>query len=252
MGELSAEAEEDEARLADLDPQDDADAYWEAKSDLDGTLDHLSGVREAVASFAADMRLALRGAFKLPRTPRELDAPRSFDRPRALRPPLYVLDEPERHLHPRLQRVAAQRLGSLAVSEDVQVVLITHSVPFTRLRSQANVYVERTGSTSVVRNLVPEQLDAINEITRELGLDRGELLASISLFLFAEGESDRIVLESLFGARLRTAGIAIIPIGGVTKSEGVLDVEMLLRWSSAEICVMFDIWPRPNSPNFSR
>jgi putative AbiEii toxin of type IV toxin-antitoxin system len=236
--ELSDEADRLEGELEAVDPEDAA--YAEAEAARGVVLHELGQAREAVASFPNDLRSALRGALKLPRESRPARAVPSLDRPRSLRPPLYVLDEPERHLHPRLQRAAAQWLGALTETEGVQVALVTHSVHFIRLPRQAQVYVRRTGSESTVQNVAPEQLDAINEITRELGLDRGELLASVSLLLFVEGESDRIVLESLFSTRLRTAGIAVISMGGVTRSGGVLDAEMLLRWSSAQICVMFD------------
>ena len=45
----------------------------------------------------------------------------------------------------------------LAQADDVQVVLVTHSVPFIRLPRQSHVYVERTASGSLVQNLQPEQ-----------------------------------------------------------------------------------------------
>jgi ABC-type branched-subunit amino acid transport system ATPase component len=240
MAELAAEIDDAQAELAKLDPDDDPDDYADAEDYRYMASEGLDELRLSLSIFPEGLRSAVREALKLPRARRRIAAAPSLDRPRSLRPPLYVLDEPERHLHPRLQRAAAKWLQTLTKKDDLQVLLVTHAVPFTRLQRQASVYVQRTGTASTVQNLVPEQLTAINEITRELGLDRGELLTSTSLLLFVEGESDRMVLESLFGDRLRAAGVEVVPMGGVTKSGGVLDTELLLRWSSAQVCVMFD------------
>jgi hypothetical protein len=119
--ELTAERDRLEADLEELDPG--TDDYAGADSERSVAVGELGIARQAAASFVHELDLALRGAFKLPRAGEAPHTIASLDRSQDLRPPLYVLDEPERHLHARLQRAAAQWLGVLAQVDDVQVVL---------------------------------------------------------------------------------------------------------------------------------
>jgi hypothetical protein len=123
------------------------------------------------------------------------------------RPRLYVIDEPEQHLHPRLQRDAASWLADFVRQRPSQAVIATHAVPFFNLGSESRlVYLRRaSGGTTVPQTMTPEALRRISDEARELGLTRGELLAITSVLLFVEGRADQRVLEALFGRELGRA-----------------------------------------------
>jgi hypothetical protein len=160
----------------------------------------------------------------------------------ALRRELYLVDEPERHLHPRLQRAASRYLVDFTRQTGAQAVVITHSVAFMRAGGDAvnYLYVKRDTEGSRVVSLDPAELDALSEVTRELGLDRGELLAGVTVVLFVEGRSDQYVLESLFASRLRAAGIAVAPIHGILRTRGIIEADLLMRYSDARIAFLID------------
>ncbi len=77
---------------------------------------------------------------------------------------LYVFDEPERHLHPTAQDSAAQWVQSPA-TDDVAVVVATHSLSFLNMGSDTNYWlVQRDfdGETQVAHanDLLVSELDA--------------------------------------------------------------------------------------------
>ena len=74
----------------------------------------------------------------------------------------------------------------------------------------------------------------------DLGIDRGELLASKSVFLFVEGRNDQVVLETLCGPELHEYRIAVIPVHSSLKLKGIIDAEILLRYSSAPAAAWLD------------
>ena len=161
----------------------------------------------------------------------------------ALRREFYLVDEPERHLHPRLQRAASRYLVNFTRQSAAQAAVITHSVAFMRSGSDdvSYVYVRRgSDATSKAITVKESELDALNHLTRELGLDRGELLAAITVVLFVEGRSDQYVIESLFRSQLRAAGIAIAPIHGIMRTKGIVEADLLMRYSDARLAFLID------------
>jgi hypothetical protein len=159
---------------------------------------------------------------------------------RSVAAPFFIIDEPEQHLHPGVQRDAARSLRDLVRTQGVQALLITHAVPFVN-QGDALLCVTRAGATgSTIRPCVAEELSALGEIASVLGLDRGQLLADVSVFLFVEGQSDQLVLEGLFRNRLRQHGIIVVPLQGAMKIEQVIDSQILLRYSTAKTAVLLD------------
>jgi hypothetical protein len=159
----------------------------------------------------------------------------------AIRAPFFLIDEPEQHLHPRVHRELAAWLRDLVRVHDTQVVAITHAVPFFQ-HADALIYVARNLGTREARAEVVagEQITALSEIAGHLGLNRGELLAGVSVFLFVEGLSDRYVLEGLFDDRLHRIGAAVVPIHGVKQLLQILDATILLRYSTARVAFLID------------
>jgi AAA domain, putative AbiEii toxin, Type IV TA system len=155
----------------------------------------------------------------------------------------YVIDEPEQHLHPRLQRQAAAWLTEIVDERGSQVIVATHSPHFLRSGPQASfTYVHPTSTGSHALSFDPLEFDAFGAGAEEMGFDRGELLSGIELVLFVEGEADRRLLVATFAAELHQAGIVIVPIHGAKDAEGkgIVDSEMVLRFTSAKLAIMLD------------
>jgi hypothetical protein len=144
---------------------------------------------------------------------------------------VYVVDEPEQHLHPALERLAATWITKFAARPATQVVIATHSPRF--LRATGNVvwnFIEPNAGHRADQDpggLPPSRIttfrhhekDALSDLARIMGFDRGELLLGASLILFVEGDSDMRVLNELFGRELHGAGVAMFPIHGVIGAE---------------------------------
>ena len=124
---------------------------------------------------------------------------------------LLIIDEPERHLHPRLQREAVAWVEELAPRLQAQCLLASHSVPFLGISGPvAHTQLIRPGAVTSAVPLPVEALSALDAAADELGFDRGELLTTRRVLAFVEGRFDKLVLETLFAARLRRAGVELI------------------------------------------
>lgn len=156
---------------------------------------------------------------------------------------LYLLDEPERHLHAGLQREAARWLRQLLDETGEQAFIVSHSPAFISEMSATDslVYVRNRSA----RNISRFELDAAHEPARDLGLTRGELLTLVRCLLVVEGLTDQAVLETLFGDQLRRAGVQVVPIHGHYRtSTAVIDIgSLLLRFTDAAIAVWLDSVP---------
>lgn len=160
----------------------------------------------------------------------------------ATRPRLFLIDEPERHLNPRLQRSAAKWLVDLFRTRGSQGVIATHSPAFLSADADTRfVEVRRTSDgSSEVRSFLPAELTAYSELARDLGLDRGELLTNTRVILFVEGRHDQAVLEEVFQARFFRAGIVVVPIAGHGKYGQIIEHDVLIRFTRARLAVAFD------------
>jgi hypothetical protein len=153
---------------------------------------------------------------------------------------LFIVDEPERHLHPNVQREAATWLKRSTAEQGGLCLLATHGTPFLALPSDQDaplyVYARRTEKGTACEAF---DADEIHKIVTELGFDRGELLTTVALFLVVEGIHDLVVLERLFG-ELRAARIALLPMEGLANYKAVLDSDALWRYTTAEVALCTD------------
>lgn len=157
-----------------------------------------------------------------------------------LRSVFFVVDEPEQNLHPRAQRQLGSWLRDLVRVYATQAVVVTHSVAFIN-QADTLAYVSRQPPEDAnVRTCSSGELVALGQIAGELSLDRGELLAAVSVLLFVEGDSDKYVLEGLFGERLRRIGAVVFPVRGATQLTQIVDAQMLLRYTTAKVAVLLD------------
>ena len=179
------------------------------------------------------------------------------------RPRIYVIDEPERHLHPALGRQAARWLAEFAGEPGVQVLIATHSPHFLRLTGDAvwnyadpRVIADNPAQplherVTRIHPFSAHELTAFSQLADRMGFDRGELLAGVSLVLFVEGMTDRDVLEELFGREFHSAGVAIFPAGGAAEADrkGLADAEIVMRYTTALIAFLVD---KVSNPQLAR
>lgn len=129
----------------------------------------------------------------------------AMERTRAVRergttvPVMFLLDEPEAHLHPRLQGDVGEELAKLATEFGLQLVLATHSIEMInrlgRRQDAVLMTVDRgTGAVEVLRS-ESEAIRALDEFCDLTPFASLSFLASRRI-LFYEGPSDLDVLDA--------------------------------------------------------
>jgi AAA domain, putative AbiEii toxin, Type IV TA system len=159
-----------------------------------------------------------------------------------LRSLLYIIDEPERHLHPCVQREAAQWLRDRMRERRTQALIATHSPAFLNPADDVEFLALRR-STRAGYRFDPVSIAACDELAGELGFDRGELLTRVEMFLFVEGITDELVLTELFGEDLARSRTCVVPIHGARKHQGAISAEALLRFTTAPASILLDNVP---------
>lgn len=155
----------------------------------------------------------------------------------------FLVDEPERHLHPRLQRAAASWLASTTSERHAPCLVATHSAPFLGLARASYVQVTRSGEEITLRTMDPADVQQLDALAETMGFDRGELLTLVNLWLVVEGLTEQRVLDTLFPGELRAAGIEVVPLHGTSKWQAVLESDALWRFTTANVALLFDNIP---------
>lgn len=150
-----------------------------------------------------------------------------------------VFDEPEAHLHPAAQRAAAAALQTLN-HQAADVVIASHSPIFLDLPGWTQVHVSALNGRARVESLGPHAVTAQSALAKQLGVNRGELLAGISGLLIVEGDHDRLVLERLYGDELRAAGLALIRMFGTNNLLATAELDFLDRYLDVPVIVLVD------------
>ena len=130
-------------------------------------------------------------------------------------PGVYIVDEPEAHLHPRAVASVRTWLEELARAATA-VLAATHSPMLLDTDSSLATRVlvlARDGATEL-RALTGTTDASLTEAADELGITKGDLLLITRLVLFVEGIHDVIIFSEFFGDGLRDAGIRVFPVHG--------------------------------------
>jgi hypothetical protein len=134
---------------------------------------------------------------------------------------LYVLDEPERHLHPLAQEEAAEWVAARA-QRGAHLLLATHAVPFLRLPMSDVEYLRvcREDDWSTTVSLITgDILGSVHEAAELMGLPPVALIQLTRAWLVVEGEHDRLILDAYFGSELRRAGVQLLPLRGAARAK---------------------------------
>lgn len=196
---------------------------------------------DAADSFATEVEHVARAAGEAAAGP----ASDPLDQLGALNVPLFIIDEPEAHLHPAAQREAARWLSAQSGLHPGLFALASHSQAFLALADGAGLtHVSRDASHLVrLRSLDPRQLRALDPEIAELGFDRGELLALHRMVLFVEGATDQAVLEGLFRDELREMGVLVQPFHGIKTHRRITEADTLFRVLGPPFHVLVDNVP---------
>jgi AAA domain, putative AbiEii toxin, Type IV TA system len=130
-------------------------------------------------------------------------------------PGVYVIDEPEAHLHPAA--IASVRTWIEELARTATTVLAaTHSPMLLDTDSHLTTRVlvlPGVGGTEL-QALTGTMDHRLAEAASELGITKGDLLLLTRLAVFVEGPHDVIILTEWFGNELRDAGIRVFPVHG--------------------------------------
>lgn len=102
---------------------------------------------------------------------------------------LVLLDEPDSHLHARLQHELMQIFEELAEKEQLQFVIATHSPHLLRAAPLGSIYVCREGTVSQLAN-APQQLEILERVGAFDQMELVPLLQSARV-CFVESSEDR-------------------------------------------------------------
>ena len=132
---------------------------------------------------------------------------------------VFLIEEPEAHLHPQLQR----SLCGTLIAQPFQTILTTHSTHISSFVPIRSCVVLTKGPSAAIRSAIPAKSPAMT--TKDLG-DLGRYLdATRSTLIFArkvmlvEGPAELFLIPALvkkvMGKDLDRLGISVIPIYGV-------------------------------------
>ena len=164
----------------------------------------------------------------------------SFDQPETFQRVLLIVDEPERHLHPRAQ---AQLAMWLAEHTERDLLVATHSVPFLNIPTDdASVALVTRDSTGVTlaTDITDDTFGYLDAFTADAGLSSAaEALQVLQGIILVEGAHDERVIEHFFGNELARERILIVPVRGARNVDAIVDAPWLSRYN-APLVVLFD------------
>jgi hypothetical protein len=150
---------------------------------------------------------------------------------------LICLDEPEAGLHRRAERYLARGLATIASSNNLTMLMATHSPEFLGLKGAVLNHVHRDAQGLTVLESLTSDLSMRLD---DLGLDRSDLLQLCRLVLVVEGQHDLIVLHELLGEELRSLGVEVLALRGLKNLKNASDAQLLFRFTDADVVYLAD------------
>lgn len=178
-----------------------------------------AGTRRWVAACVTEAARRAREAG--PRGPTSQPSPGSGER-------LYLVDEPELHLHPLAQEDVATWLVDKAAEGDT-VIVATHSPALlsAEIRDARLTAVLRNAGESVLYDMTDDLLGWIEEEAVQLGVGRGTVLQLTRAVLVVEGQHDVAVVRRYFGHELDRHRIRVFALRGTGNTEALIDSDYL-------------------------
>jgi hypothetical protein len=153
--------------------------------------------------------------------------------PRIGRPPIEIIlvEEPELHLHPRLQRILLSYLLKYAESNDVQLILSTHSATVLNAVYLAGGSVYRTEYDSAKQQVLVNPVratDRLLALLKDIGASPGDLLQADKV-LWVEGPHDIPVFKAWLSKapNFQNQSVAVLPLGGDDPASDDFDINQL-------------------------
>ena len=143
----------------------------------------------------------------------------------AAAPVLYLLDEPEAHLHLTAQSDAAEATAELARTGSGALVA-THSLAYVDAGPATSV-LTMTASAGAVEGVAVGGLRSLVDRAEALGVRPSALAQVCRGVLVVEGANDAYVLERYGGVDLDQHFVVVTPIGGHEGAPNTADLEFL-------------------------
>lgn len=154
-------------------------------------------------------------------------------------PAVFIIDEPELHLHPIALEEIALWLRTRA-GEGSHVLVATHSPSLLGHMKGASIggLVEEPDGVRL-REVSETGLAALEELATELGFGKGVWLQLTRGVLIVEGQHDLMVIGQFFGDELERAGIRLLALRGTKNTKRFIESDFLGQ-ADIPLRVMFD------------
>lgn len=159
----------------------------------------------------------------------------------SLRTALTILDEPEAALHRSAESRVARTLNEMVKNDPRRMVIAaTHSPDLLYLDDTNLFKVGRVSHPGAHRSQVQRLPRGDRQALEGLGLNPGDLLQHTKIFLLVEGHHEELILEELFGDRLRKARVEILRLDGAKKLKTAVDSFVLFKYTRAHVVGLMD------------